>query len=391
MAGRRIRNAVVVVEVALAFVLLVGSGLMLRSFVALHRIDLGFDPDGLMTVMVQNMRLEDVRAFVTDFSKNLEAVPGVEAVTAAGPLPMDGESSLVRWGPAEALADPTLFQQGIVHTVLPGYFEVMRGRLLAGRTFTEADNVPGLNLVIIDDLLAAKAFPDGQAVGKKILVRIQTPEAEWMDVIGVVAHQRHLSLARPGEEALFVTEGYRNFGRALRWALRTSRDTASLGPDIRAAVARVDKRLVITEMQPMQAYIDRAEQPTQFAFTLIAVFAVIAVLLAAIGLYGVLATSVRQRTPEIGVRMAFGAPRESVFRLIVGEGLALGGIGVALGIAGALVATKVMTSLLVGVTPTDPPTYVAIAALFLVISTVATWLPARHAANLDPNEALRVE
>ena len=392
--SRLLQNAVVVVEVALAFILLVGSGLMLRSFVALHRIDLGFDPGHVLTFVVQNFQgqtPEERAAFMRDDRSRLEAVPGVEAVTAAGPLPLDGTPASARWGTEEALTDPNAFQQATVHVVLPGYFETMRGRLVAGRTFTEADNLFDRRVIIIDDRLAARAFPNEPAVGTRLLARPRTPEPEWFEVIGVVAHQRHLSIAEPGPEAMFFTDGYMGFATARRWAVRAAGDPASLGPHVRAAVARLNPRLVVSEMQPMQVYVDRAQAPTGFAFTLIAAFAVIALLLAAVGLYGVLATAVRQRTPEIGVRMAFGAPRAAIVRLVVGQGLILGAAGVALGLFGALGLTRVMSSLLVGVTPSDPPTYATIAALFLVIAAIATWLPARHAARLDPNEALRME
>jgi putative ABC transport system permease protein len=173
--------------------------------------------------------------------------------------------------------------------------------------------------------------------------------------------------------------------------VRSNANPASLTPAVRAAVAELDNQAPVAEVQPFLALVSRAMAPTRFALALIAVFAVIAAVLAAVGLYGVLSTVVRQRTAEIGVRMAFGAPARSIFQLVIGQGLKLSAIGIALGIAGALALTRGMSSMLVGVRPTDPLTFLSIAVLFLVIAGVSSWLPARRAAALDPNVALREE
>jgi len=175
--------------------------------------------------------------------------------------------------------------------------------------------------------------------------------------------------------------------------VRTTGDPARLAGDVRRAVAEVDPLVPIGELKPMSAYVDRAMAPTRFSLVLIGVFAIVAAVLAAVGLYGVLATTVRQRTAEIGVRMAFGATSESVFRLMIGHGLALSGIGIGVGLAAALALTGVMqkANMLISITPTDPATYAAIGVLFVAIATVACWVPARRAALLDPNVDLRKE
>ncbi|HET9986714.1 MAG TPA: ABC transporter permease [Longimicrobiales bacterium] len=392
--GRLARSAVVTAEVALSFVLLVGCGLMFRSFVALQRTDPGFEPAGVLTFVVQNFRgrTPDARAAdMRQLAERLRALPGVRGVTAATPLPLDGGLANGRWGTEEALADPSKFQQATSHTVLPGYFETMRTRLLAGRTFTEADNTPDAKLVIIDRVLAAKAFPNQSAVGKRLLVRIRSNEAEWLEVVGVVEHERHESLAAEGREAMFFTDGFLGHGFAGRWAVRVAGDPARLAPPVRAAVKELNPLLAVAEMEPYQALVDRAQAPTRFALVMIAIFAAIAALLASVGLYGVLSTAVRQRTAEIGVRMAFGAAKGSIFQLVVTQGLKLSGIGILLGLAAALALTRVMRSMLVGVAPTDPLTFAAIAGLFVLIAAVASWLPARRAAELDPTVALRGE
>jgi predicted permease len=391
--GKLLRNGVVMAEVALCFVLLVGCGLMVRSFVALSRSDPGFDPRGVLTFVAgaQAPTPEARAAFMRQLHERLRGLPGVQAVTAASPLPLDGGIANLRWGTEEAVADPSKFQQANLHAVLPGYFEAMRTRLVAGRALTEADNRPTSTDIVIDQVLAAKAFPNQPAVGKRLYVRVRSAEPEWLNVVGVVAHQRHESLAAEGREAVFVTDGFLGHGVAARWAVRTSADPAALTNAVRATVAQLDPRMPVAEVQPMQALVNQAMAPTRFTLVLIGVFAVIAAVLAAVGLYGVLATGVRQRTAEIGVRIALGAPTSSIFRLVLGEGLRLSAVGAVIGVVAALMLTRVMRSMLVGVGATDPATFAAIAVLFFVIAALACWLPARRAAGLDPKIALREE
>jgi putative ABC transport system permease protein len=389
-----LRAAAVIAEVGLSFVLLVGSGLMIRSFVELQRIDPGFTSRGLLTfhLLGGGRRTdEENAAFQRDLRRRLSALPGVESVTAATPFPLAGGFSPIRWGLEAALTDPSRFQAADFQFVLPGYFETMRTPLLAGRTFTDADNTPERSVAIIDQALAAKAFPNEPAVGKRILTRIRTPEAEWVEVIGVVAHQRAASLAEPGREQIYFTDGFVGHGAVSRWAIRTAGDPAALADAVRAEIGKLGPRVALAEIEPMDALVGRAKAGTRFSLLLISVFAAIAALLAGIGLYGVLSTLVRQRTPEIGVRMALGAEPSSIFNLVVGHGLRLSLAGIAAGLAAAYALTRVMAGMLVGVRPTDPATFAAIPVMFLIISALAAWLPARRAAGLDPAVALREE
>src|SRR5713226_6537557 len=306
-SGGPLRKLVVVAEVALSFVLLIGSGLMFRSFLELQRIDPGFDPHGLLTFQVLGNRggtkPEERAAFMRQIQDRLRGITGVQGVAASFPFPLAGDFSPIRWGTDEALSDAGKFQAVDFQIVLPGYFESMRTPLVAGRTFTDADNVPGRNLVVIDQLLADKAFPHQSAVGKRILIRIRTPEAEWVEVIGVVAHQRDESLADRGREQVYFADAFVGSGATRQWAVRTDGDSAKYGNDVRAAVKAVDSQLLITQMEPMKVLLERAQAGTRFSLLLIGVFAVIAALLAGVGLYGVLSTVVRQRTAEIGDRM----------------------------------------------------------------------------------------
>jgi len=379
----------------LTFVLLTGSGLMIRSFIALQHIDPGYDPHKVLSFLLLGGRNgqtpEQRAALVRETYGRLRAIPGVEAVTASTPFPLAGGYNPIRWGTEQALADNSKFQAVDWQLVLPGYFEAMKSRIIAGRTFNDTDNVSSSNRVLIDEFLAAKAFPHDSAIGKRILIRIRTPEPEWVEIIGVVGHQRDTSLAEAGREQVYFTDSFLGHGVVARWALRTSGDPSSLGDAIRATVAKMDAHILIAEMQPMESLVVKAQAATRFSLLLIGIFATIAVLLATVGLYGVLSTVVRQRTAEIGVRMALGARPGSIFNLVVGHGMRLTLAGLIAGIMAAFALTRAMSTMLVGVKPTDPLTFVTMAAAFLVIAILAAWLPARRAANLDPTVALREE
>jgi predicted permease len=399
-AAGALRNLVVVAEVALAFVLLAGSGLMFRSFLEVRRVDPGFDAHNLLTFQLLIGRRPGPQpqaraAFLHELQDRLRSIPGVQSASASNFLPFSGpaNNNAIRWGLAPALSDPTQYQAVDAQAVLPGYFETMHTRLLAGRTFTDADNAPDRNGVVVDEILAAKAFPHQSAVGQRILARIRGLQPEWVEILGVVAHQHQNSLADPGREQIYFTDGYLSHGVVSRWMVRTTGDPAGYATHIREALApdAAGRGLVLVQVQPMTALVERAEAPTRFALLLIGVFAVASALLAAVGLYGVLATLVRQRTAEIGVRMALGAAPARIFGMMIGQGLRLSVAGICLGLAAALVLTRVIASLLVGVKPTDPATFAAIAAGFLSVAALACWLPARRASALDPVDALRQE
>jgi len=275
--------------------------------------------------------------------------------------------------------------------VLPGYFEVLRTPLIAGRTFTDADNAPDRNVVVVDQMLAARAFPGESAIGKRILIRVRTPEPEWVQIIGVVAHQRDTSLAVPGREQIYFTDGFVGHGAVAFWAIRTTGNPPNYTSTVRAALAKLDPQLLMTDIRPMDELVDRAQASTRFSLLLIGVFATMALLLAGVGLYGVLSTVVRQRTGEIGVRIALGAAPGTIMRLVVGQGLRLSAMGIGLGLIAASELTRAITTMLVGVKATDPMTFTSMASLFLAIAAIASWLPARRAAGLDPTAALREE
>ena len=385
----------VVAEVALSFVLLIGSGLMVRSFLELQRIDPGFDPHNLLTFQLLGGRggtTPELRAaFEREVQHQLASIPGAVSVTAGAPFPLAGGFTPIRWGLENALADPTKFQAVDFQIVLPGYFETMGMKLLGGRTFNDADNTVGRSGVVIDRYLAAKAFPGQSAIGKRIFVRIQTPAPVPVEILGVVEHERNAVLATAGREQIYFTDAYLGNGFANTWAIRTQGDPAQLAGAVHTAITHVDPKLLIVQLQPMSKMVSEAQAHTRFQLLLIGVFAVMAALLAGVGLYGVLSTVVRQRTAEIGVRMALGAAPVKIFGLVVGHGMTLSSLGVGVGIVAAVTLTRVMESMLVGVKPTDLVTFLSMTALFLAIAPLSAWLTARRAAGRDPTVALRDE
>jgi putative ABC transport system permease protein len=394
-SGSLSRKIVVGLEVALAYVLLIGSGLMVRSFLELQRIDPGFRSHGLLTLQVQSDRFlqkPEERAVATrQLQERLRAIPGVQSVTAASPFPLTGGFSPIRWGLEDALSDASKYKAVDPIIILPGYFETMGTTLLEGRTFTDEDNQPGRTFAVVDKILADRAYPGQSSVGKRILIRIQTPEPVWVEIIGVVAHERGVSLSEPGREQVYFTDAYIGSGATDHWALRFGSDPSKYADNVRATIKEFDPHLLVTDLQSMDSVVEKAQSGTRFSLLLIGSFAVIAALLAGVGLYGVLATVVRQRTAEIGVRMALGAQSKNIFQLVVGQGLRLASLGIVVGLIAAFFLTRGMTTMLVGVKAADPATYTAMAVLFFLIAATASWLPALRASSLDPVVALRDE
>ena len=396
-AGRLLRNAVVVAEVALCLVLLVGAGLMARSFEALQERDPGWRADGLLAFDVSlpfGRYPEPARraAFMDQVQERLRGIAGVERVSAAFPLPFDNTMMHGRWGTQDALTNPDLFRQADFLFVMPEFFETLETPLIEGRLLTHADALDSAAVAVVDERFARLAFAGASPVGRDVYVRINGPEPEPIRIVGVVRNQRRVSLIEDEREALYMSDRFAgNFGQ-LGWVIRGSAvDTRSTVDAVRAELRALDPEVPLSNVRMLRDDLDRAMAPTRFALVLIGAFAAIALVLAAVGLYGVLSFAVRQRTAEIGVRVAFGAPRGRIIVMIVRQGLALGIAGIVIGVVAALALTRLMTRLLVGVAPSDPATYVTIAALFLGVAALASSVPALRAATLDPIRALREE
>ena len=395
-SSARVRSGLVVVEVALSFVLVVGAGLMVRSFLALHEVDPGFRADGVLVFELSSppgaFPSADAQAAARDrLREELAALPGVRSVGMADGVPLGGGTSAAPYGGDAELADgdESDLRQASVRMVGPGYFETLGTPLLAGRELTPADATEGVVKVLVDEVLAERTWPGEPAVGKRIYVKVAVPGI-WFDVAGVVGHQRQQGLTGLSRETIYFPVGFRG-GMPGGWLVRTEGDPTALAAAVRAAVARVDERVLVENVEPLAALVDRARAPTRLVLLFIGLFGLLALVLALVGLYGVVAYLVRERRGEIGLRMALGADRGGILRMVVRRGLALSVPGVALGAAAALGLTRFMAGFLVGVTPTDPLTLAGVAALFVAMAAGASLLPARRAVAVDPAVTLREE
>jgi predicted permease len=382
------RNALVVAEVALACVLLVGAGLLIRSFNALLQVPLGFAPEHAMAWRVDPPRRfadnAEGTAYLDAAVRRVASLPGVEAVGLGDTLPLGRNRT---WG-AGALG--VKYPEGEYPIAYPRivdhrYLQVMRIPLLAGRYFDERDDANAVKTVIINESLARRVWPDREAVGQKLA------QNGGSTVIGVVGNVRHGSLEEAGGH-----EMYFDFRQGAQWGgmemvLRSTRSPESLVPDVRAALTAHDPGLPNGEFYPLERLIDNAVAPRRLITRLLGFFSTLALTLAALGLYGVISYSVTQRRQEIGIRMAVGAQRADVLRIVLSSGLKLVGVGVLLGLAGALALTRLLQALLFGVTAHDPLVYLGNAALLLGVATLACALPALRASRVDPMTTLRAD
>jgi predicted permease len=397
---RRLGAALIVSEIAVALVLLVSAGLLLRSFAAVTRVDPGFDAEHVTAVRIAlpGSRYGSPAQAVL-FYQSLVArahdVPGVQESAVASNVPFGGAgysfSIVIEGQPAPARLEdtPTIFPR----VISAGYFHAMGIRLREGREFESSDRSGAMRVGIINETAARRFFPGESAVGHQF-----TPDDDGgvLQVVGVVADVRAFGLASEPRPELFfpIEQASRNHwewtGRAMSLVVRAGTD-ARLDAPLREAVWSLDRSLPIYSSWTVRDLMARSVAPRRLFMLLIAGFAAVALVLAAIGIYGVMTFTVSQRTRELGIRVALGAVRQDVFRLVVGRAMALTGLGLAIGVAGAVAATRLLTQSLYGVRPTDPITYLVIAALMCVVTFVASYLPARRAARVDPMVALRNE
>jgi predicted permease len=396
---QRTRNLLVIGEIALGVILLIGAGLMLRTFVGLQRVDPGFDSGQVLTFRLSLPAAryptpQEMAHFSRELEREIGALPGVEAAGAINQLPLD---DLPNWSTSyrsEADDEAAMqSQEADARVVTPGYLRAIRARLIEGRLFESSDDEQARKVIIVDESLARRTWPGESALGKRLQIELWGGRGfvtTWSEVVGVVAHVRHHSVARQVRPQVFApfAQGPRN---QMGIAVRAGVDPALLAGPIRQAVAALDKDLAPARFLPMAGYVSESTGGERFTMILAAVFAGVALLLASIGLYGVIACSVSQRAWEFGIRMALGARRASILRMVLGQGLGLILLGVAAGIAGALVLTRFLESLLYGVSPTDTATFAVIPLLLAAVALVACYLPARRATRVDPMAALRQE
>src|SRR5215468_4312404 len=389
----RMRSALIVTEVALSLALLIGAGLLIKSFWRLTQVDPGFQPDHLLTMNVtligeKYKETGEVISFFRALPARLGALPGVKAVSAVSVLPIsggDGNGGLTIEGRE---FPPAQTPSASFRRILPNYFSVMGIPLKQGREFDERDT-GAEKVVIVNEGMARRFWPDGDAIGKRI--KVGPPQNEpWLTIVGVAGDVKNVGLEADARLATYEPHSQRPWS-SMTLAIRTGADPLSLSAAVRGELRAMEKDLLIRVLSTMDERIRLSVAPRRFNMTLLAGFAALALLLAAVGVYGVMSYTVTQRTHEIGVRMALGAQSGAVLKLIVGQGLRLASIGVAIGLPAAFVLTRWMEDLLFGVRPTDAWTYGAVAALLLLVALFACWIPARRAAKVDPMVALRCE
>ena len=389
----RTRNILVVGAIALSLVLLVGAGLLLRSFVRLTGIDPGFDYNNVAVVSLTARGAYDddakVGAFLTRVRQAFEAVPGVESVGGANILPLSGGQLVYSF---EIVGRPP-FPRGqgpsmTTVTVTPNYFKTMRIPLLRGRDVAETDTAKSPGVVVVNERFVRQFFPNEEPIGRKLKIG-NGDDFEENEIVGVVGDVKYLELT---EEMLpmFYLPAAQTKTRGLAFVARSAAAT-SLGPALRAAVRRLDAQQPITKMETLAEMRGETLAERKFSLALITALSSIALLLAGVGIYSIMSYSVTQRTSEIGIRMALGAEGRDIFRLIVGQAVRLVAIGLAAGVAVAFAATRIMSTLLYGVTPTDPVTFGAICVVIAVIALVASYIPASRATRVDPLVAIRYD
>jgi predicted permease len=390
------RRTLVVAEVALALVLLVGAGLLLRSVRELLAVPPGFDPSQLLTMQVQTSgrRFDDAGAARRFFREALDAVgraPGVAGAALVSQLPLTGEYEKYGVRFASIPPDPTEEDgSALRYTISPGYLAAMRIPLRAGRAFEARDGAASPAVVLINESFARRKFRGRSPLGER--VRVGGDDTPWATVVGVVGDVRHTSLAAGREDAVYVPTAQRD-DRSM-WLVVRARpggDPTALAPAVRSAVWSVDRSQPVVRVATMAERVAASAADRRFALRLFQAFGAAALVLAAVGIYGVLSAGVSERTREIGVRAAFGASRRDLLAMVVREGATLAALGVAAGLAGAAAAARTLSSLLFGVTPLDPLTYVGVVALLLGVSGVAAAVPAWRAARVDPMTALRAD
>jgi putative ABC transport system permease protein len=401
-ARSRARAALVVAEVALALVLLIGAGLLIRSFANVRGLNPGFLPENLLTLRMDlpEKKYGDLGARSAFYREILDRVGGIPGVRDAGlvtflPLTFVGGSFAFQ---VEGRPIPPAGQEPftVYRVVSPGLFGAMGIPLLRGRTFTDADDVRTPLVAIIGDTMARQVFPGQDPVGRRILFGVgpQGPDAQWVTIVGVAGDVRQFDLDSDPRPAVYVPYAQETlFWFAPRDLVVRAAGTEplALAAAVRATIRSVDPNQPISSVRTMDDVVSEASARRRFSALLLGVFAAAALILAAVGVYGVVACSVEQRTREIGIRMALGARRRQVFGLVVGQAARLALLGVALGLAGSLALTRLLGSLLFGVTPTDPLTFVLTALVLPTCAVVACLVPARRATRLDPMVALRCD
>ncbi|MDQ3803874.1 MAG: ABC transporter permease [Acidobacteriota bacterium] len=400
--GNRIRALLVVAEVAVSLVLLIGAGLLINSFLRLRNVDPGFRADNLLTMSIelpQQKYPDPARraAFYTELVSRIEALPGVKSAAVTNWIPLVFQGDSIGFS-IEGRPDPAPGQGRrptvVTRVVHPHYFRTMGIQLLRGREFGEQDRVESPTVAVISETMARRHWPGEDPTGKRITPgpATSTDPDDWVTIVGVVKDVRQFELGAEPKPQMYVSyaQGW-SFFAPRHLVVSTAVEPLSLAATVRKTVWEIDKDQPVSDIRTMEEVLSESLARQRFSMLLLGIFAAVALALAAVGIYGVMSYAVAQRTHEIGIRMALGAQRGDVLKLAVGQGLKLVLIGVALGLAAAFALTRVMASLLFGVSATDPATLVTISLVLIGVAVLASYIPARRAAKVDPMIALRYE
>ena len=406
---RRLRGMLVVSEIALAVLLLVGAGLMIRSFQHLLEVSPGFQPQHLLSMKLSPPAKTypdgaPLNTFYQELLNRVKAVPGVQAAGAVSELPLSESYSsgstfveqtsvtdLPRYAPLNNLR----YIEADYRTAAPGYFEALQIPLERGRFLTDADTADAPFVAVVDRDFVRRFWPNEDPIGKRISINT-VPNSkplmpQWCTVVGVVGHVKHYGPDVEGREQAYFPLAQSPFFRSMYLAVRTTLEPTSLTNAIRQQVFAVDKNMPIYEVSTMDQLLSNSVVQPRLNLTLLVAFATLALGLAAVGIYGVMAYTVTQRTHEIGIRMALGAQRQDVLRQVLKEGARLAALGLALGLSGSLAATRLIATMLFGVKPNDPLTFAAVAVILGSVALAACYIPSRRATRVDPMVALRYE
>ncbi len=388
--GSRFRSALVIGQIGLSLVLLSGAGLLTRTFLRLTEVHLGFEPSHLLLATVQRPLTSDLHQQAAFFQQALDRIrtlPGVQSAAVASQYPLGGVGP---YALELLLADGTTYRPGtpiLTDPISPEYFTTLGIPFLKGRFFNGSDSADPRPVAILNESLARQAFKDHDPLGQRFAYLI--PNGTKYTVVGVVDDSRNSALDREPLPEMFIP--YLQQPHSMTFLVRSKRDPGSLATAVRSAVFSVDKNQPISELQTMDHLLATAIAPRRFRMLLVGLFALLALALATVGVYGVVMTTVSQRTHEIGIRLALGAQRRDVMKLVLGQGALLAIGGVAVGVCAALWLVRYASALLFGVTPTDPFTFCCASIMLVIVSLLAAWIPARRAMRVDPMVALRHE
>lgn len=392
--NHRIRSFLVVSEVAFALMLLIGAALLMKSFLRLMNVNPGFQSQNVLTMQLnlpgsRYPEREQISAFYSQLLEKLKSMPGVLKAGTTSALPLGGNytdtSFMIEGQSVEARKDQPVWYQ----LISDEYLQTMGIRLLKGRYFTDQDNFDAPRVVIVTESFARRYFPDGNVIGKRL--NFNNPQKPlWREIVGIASDVKQFGLNKEAPIAIYFYQG-QSASPFVTLAVRTSTNPLNLASEIRSQVWSIDKNLAVSNIQTMEQVVIKTVNTPRITLSLIGAFAAAALLLAALGLYGVVSYSAAQRTNEIGIRMALGARENDVLKMVVGQGMRLAAIGVVIGLIGAYALTHLMSKLLFGVSATDPLIFVTIAGLLALIALIASYIPAYRASKIDPIIALRYE